>query len=60
MTHFYNKFNISDSPKPLPQPPSNPCIPSPCGPYSQCQDYGGSPSCTCISSYMGSPPNCRP
>jgi hypothetical protein len=39
---------------------ANPCVPSPCGPYSQCRDIGGSPSCSCLSNYFGSPPNCRP
>lgn len=57
---FFNKYLFLDSPEPQPQPPINPCIPSPCGPYSQCQDYGGNPSCTCLPSYIGSPPNCRP
>lgn len=38
----------------------NPCVPSPCGPYSQCNDNGGVPSCSCLSQYIGSPPNCRP
>lgn len=38
----------------------NPCLPSPCGPNSQCNDRGGSPSCSCLPSYLGSPPNCRP
>lgn len=38
----------------------NPCVPSPCGPYSQCRDLGGSPSCSCLEIYIGSPPNCRP
>lgn len=38
----------------------NPCNPSPCGPYSQCRDFNGSPSCSCLSSYVGAPPNCRP
>lgn len=38
----------------------NPCIPSPCGPYSQCHDNQGVPSCSCLSQYIGSPPNCRP
>lgn len=39
---------------------TNPCLPSPCGPFSQCRDVGGSPSCSCLPQYMGSPPNCRP
>lgn len=38
----------------------NPCLPSPCGPYSECRDIGGSPSCSCSANYIGSPPNCRP
>ncbi|KAL1451865.1 hypothetical protein WDU94_006201 [Cyamophila willieti] len=51
-------------PRPPPQEdvpePVNPCYPSPCGPYSQCRDIGGSPSCSCLPSYIGVPPNCRP
>lgn len=35
-------------------------MPSPCGPNSQCRDIGGVPSCSCLASYVGSPPNCRP
>lgn len=38
----------------------NPCIPSPCGPNSECRDIGGTPSCSCLSTYIGSPPNCKP
>ena len=41
-------------------PQTNPCQPSPCGPNSQCQVVGDSPSCSCLSEYIGSPPNCRP
>lgn len=40
--------------------PTNPCIPSPCGLYSECRPNGESPSCSCLASYIGSPPNCRP
>lgn len=39
-------------------PPS--CVPSPCGPNSKCQIVGRSPACSCLSDYIGSPPNCRP
>jgi len=42
------------------RPPSNPCNPSPCGLYSECRDINGSPSCSCMASYIGIPPNCRP
>lgn len=38
----------------------DPCVPSPCGPNSQCRNVGGSPSCSCLSEYVGTPPNCRP
>lgn len=38
----------------------NPCIPSPCGAYATCQDHNGSPSCSCLDQYIGSPPHCRP
>lgn len=38
----------------------NPCVPSPCGPNAQCQEYGGNVRCTCLSNYIGSPPRCRP
>lgn len=38
----------------------NPCVPSPCGPNSECRDRNGIPSCSCLSLYIGSPPNCRP
>lgn len=38
----------------------NPCVPSPCGPNAQCKETNGSPSCSCLSEYIGTPPNCRP
>lgn len=44
---------------PTTPPQTNPCIPSPCGPFSTCQDRGGYPSCTCMPDYIGSPPYCR-
>lgn len=40
--------------------PINPCEPSPCGPNSICRVFGERPTCSCQSSYIGSPPNCRP
>lgn len=40
--------------------PTNPCIPSPCGPNAQCRVVGSSPACSCLESYIGRPPNCRP
>lgn len=38
----------------------NPCSPSPCGPNSQCRDVNNQPICTCLRSFFGNPPNCRP
>lgn len=40
--------------------PTNPCIPSPCGPNSECKVDRGAASCSCLPNYTGSPPNCRP
>ncbi|EFX65777.1 hypothetical protein DAPPUDRAFT_229540, partial [Daphnia pulex] len=37
-----------------------PCVPSPCGPNSQCRGVGNVPVCSCISGYLGVPPECRP
>lgn len=38
----------------------NPCIPSPCGPNSQCRVVGEQPACSCLPNYIGRSPNCRP
>lgn len=43
-----------------PEPPINPCNPSPCGLYAECRPVGNNPSCSCLPNYFGSPPNCRP
>lgn len=52
------KFSAENLPKPIVN--ENPCIPSPCGPYSACKQQNGSPSCSCLPDYIGTPPNCRP
>jgi hypothetical protein len=44
----------------LNEPKSNPCVPSPCGPYSICRLIGDTAACSCQSNYIGKPPNCRP
>lgn len=49
----------------LAQPPAkdevvNPCVPSPCGNFAQCNDVRGSAVCHCLPNYYGSPPYCRP
>lgn len=41
-------------------PPENPCLPSPCGPNSQCRNKDGQAICSCLPNYIGSPPGCRP
>lgn len=38
----------------------NPCVPSPCGPNSQCRVVGSQPACSCLPNYIGRAPNCRP
>lgn len=55
-------FTPTYFPAPTPEVPlvKNPCLPSPCGPNSECRDIGGGPSCSCLPNYIGSPPNCRP
>lgn len=40
--------------------PISSCIPSPCGPNSQCNEVNGVPVCSCLRNYVGRPPNCRP
>lgn len=42
------------------EPSRNPCIPSPCGPNSQCRAIGTTPACSCLPNYIGRSPNCRP
>ena len=41
----------------VPESPTDPCNPSPCGPNAQCNDG----LCTCVSGYLGDPYTiCRP
>ena len=40
--------------------PQDPCLPSPCGPYSNCRSSNNVAACTCQQGYVGAPPNCRP
>lgn len=39
---------------------TEPCRPSPCGPNSQCKDIKNQAVCSCLPTYFGSPPACRP
>lgn len=43
-----------------PRLPENPCLPSPCGPNSQCRNINSQAVCSCLPTYVGSPPQCRP
>lgn len=40
--------------------PESLCLPSPCGPNSDCRIIGTQAACSCLSNYIGRPPNCRP
>lgn len=40
--------------------PANPCLPSPCGPLSQCRRSGSTAVCSCQPGYVSAPPTCRP
>lgn len=57
-----NKFLFFSSPATSDvEPTRNPCYPSPCGLNSQCAvSVDNTPSCSCLSTFIGSPPNCRP
>lgn len=44
----------------VPEIPTNPCIPSPCGAYSQCREINDRAICSCLENYIGAPPTCRP
>lgn len=57
-----NCFHISKAvpPTPVQKTPVDPCVPTPCGPYSQCRSQGDAPACSCLVGYIGAPPNCRP
>src|SRR5690349_11750052 len=42
------------------EPRKNPCVPSPCGPNSQCTANNERATCLCIAGMFGAPPNCHP
>lgn len=41
-------------------PSTNPCVPTPCGPNSQCRVVDSHAACSCLPNYVGRSPNCRP
>lgn len=53
-------FSQFFSERPIVEINTNPCVPSPCGPNSQCRAVGGTPACSCLPNYIGRAPNCRP
>lgn len=56
-----NGFLFSSPAVPDVIPTKEPCNPSPCGLNSQCAvSAANEPSCSCLPTYVGSPPNCRP
>lgn len=55
--HYFFDFTAEAPPQP---PPTNPCIPSPCGTYAICQVVNDQASCSCLQGYGGQPPHCRP
>jgi hypothetical protein len=59
--YFIIKVSVyNHTEKPNYAEPINPCIPSPCGPFSLCRDVNLQPVCSCVQNYIGRPPNCRP
>lgn len=52
---IYSKYFQIDAPV-----DQNPCIPSPCGPYSNCKVVNNQASCSCIENEYGSAPYCQP
>ena len=55
---YYSIYFIVE--KPVLHEPENPCVPSPCGPNSQCRVVNSVPVCSCLPNYVGRAPNCRP
>lgn len=56
---FFNLINELSILAPVPLP-KNPCNPSPCGPNSQCREVNEQAVCSCLPTFIGSPPGCRP
>ena len=59
---FLNSIDFTEKPaRPIdPVVSEKPCVPSPCGPNSQCREVGNVPACSCLSGFLGVPPECRP
>lgn len=59
---FYNRTVTCTAlpPTSVTEPTRDPCLPSPCGPNSQCRNVNHQASCSCLPNFFGAPPNCRP
>lgn len=57
MLYYIKIYSIEDEPI---QSTSNPCLPNPCGPNSQCRTINNQPSCSCLPGFIGNPPYCKP
>lgn len=58
---FFSCIKIENKALPPPAPlDDNPCVPSLCGPHSQCRVIDNFPACSCLINFIGRPPNCRP
>lgn len=55
----WNVFNYSISLDFL-QDNARPCTAAPCGANSQCREINNIAVCSCLATYIGTPPNCRP
>lgn len=54
------RYPLVNEPVVTPEP-KDPCVPSPCGANSKCEVLpSGTAKCSCLPTYIGSPPNCRP
>lgn len=51
---FFNFCSID-----IMHPAPDPCLPSPCGPYSTCRNVNGQAICSCEPGMLGAPPTCR-
>lgn len=61
LSEKHNNLCIVAPPQDIPQQEvRDPCFPSPCGQNSQCRNVNGVPSCSCLPTYIGAPPSCRP
>lgn len=56
----YCKFYFYFSRSIVPEAKKDPCVPTPCGPNSQCRNIEEHAVCSCLQGYLGSPPSCRP